>query len=133
HLEVVHRHDLAVLAGSDEGGLVDQIRQVGAGKARRAARDDVQLHVVAERDLLGVHREDLLATAYVRQIDDHAPIESARTQQRRIEYVGTVRRGDEDDALVALEAVHLDEQLVERLLALVVPTAEPRATMPADG
>src|SRR6185436_5569704 len=32
-----------------------------------------------------------------------------------------------------LEAVHLDEQLVQRLLALVVAAAEPRATMAADG
>ena len=32
-----------------------------------------------------------------------------------------------------LEAVHLDQQLVERLLALVVAAAEAGTTMPADG
>jgi len=36
-------------------------------------------------------------------------------------------------ALVRLEAVHLDQELVERLLALVVPAAEPRAAMASDG
>src|SRR5690606_2017508 len=51
--------------------------------------------------------------------------------QGRVEHVGTVRRGDEDDPLVALEAVHLDEQLVQRLLALVMTAAEPGATVPA--
>ena len=50
-----------------------------------------------------------------------------------IEHVGTVGRGDEDDALVRLEAVHLDEQLVQRLLALVVAAAEAGAAMAADG
>ena len=54
-------------------------------------------------------------------------------QQRRVEHVGTVRRGDEDDALVRLEAVHLDEQLVQRLLALVVAAAETGAAVTADG
>ena len=53
-------------------------------------------------------------------------------QQRRIEHVGTVGRGDEDDAFVRLEAVHLDEQLVQRLLALVVAAAEAGAAMAAD-
>ena len=32
-----------------------------------------------------------------------------------------------------VEAVHLDEQLVERLLALVVTAAEPGAAVTADG
>ena len=49
-----------------------------------------------------------------------------------IEHVGTVGRGDEDDAFVRLEAVHLDEELVQRLLALVVAAAEAGAAMAAD-
>jgi hypothetical protein len=38
--------------------------------------------------------------------------------------VRPVRRGDQDDAAAGVEAVHLDEQLVQGLLALVVPAAE---------
>ncbi len=59
-------------------------------------------------------------------------VEPARTQQRRIENVGTVGRGDQDDALVRLEAVHLDEELVQGLLALVIAAAETGAAMTAD-
>jgi hypothetical protein len=51
-------------------------------------------------------------------------VEAARTQQRRVEDVGAVGGRDEDDVVVDVEAVHLDEQLVERLLALVVTSAE---------
>jgi hypothetical protein len=40
---------------------------------------------------------------------------------------------DEDDAALDVEAVHLDEHLVQRLLALVVPTAHAGAAVPADG
>jgi hypothetical protein len=32
--------------------------------------------------------------------------------------------GDEDDVVLHLEVIHLDEQLVQRLLALVVAAAE---------
>ena len=80
-----------------------------------------------------MHREDALAALHVGTIHDDAAVEAAGPQQRRIEHVGAVRRGDEDDALVALEAVHLDEQLVQRLLALVVAAAEARAAVTADG
>ena len=59
-------------------------------------------------------------------------VEAAGTQQRRVEHVGTVGRGDQDDALIRLEAVHLDQQLVQRLLALVVAAAEAGAAMAAD-
>ena len=54
------------------------------------------------------------------------------TQQRRIEHVGAVGRGDQDDAGVRIEAVHLDQQLVERLLALVVTAAQAGAALAAD-
>ena len=77
--------------------------------------------------------EDALAALHVGTIDDDAAIETAGTQQRRIEHVGTIGRGDQDDAFVRFEAVHLDEQLVQRLLALVVSAAEACAAVTADG
>ena len=66
-------------------------------------------------------------------VDDDLPVEAARAQQRRVEDVGPVRRGDQDDVVLHLEAVHLDEQLVQRLLALVVAAAEAGAAVAADG
>ena len=60
-------------------------------------------------------------------------VEAARAQQRGVEHVGTVGRGDEDDPTAHVEAVHLDEQLVERLLALVVAAAHAGAAVTADG
>ena len=50
-----------------------------------------------------------------------------------IEHVGPVGGGDEDHAFVGLEAVHLHEELVQRLLALVVAAAQAGAAVTADG
>ena len=86
-----------------------------------------------ERRLLRVDLEDAEPAAQIRARDHDAAVEAARAEERRVEHVGAVRRGDEDDALVRLEAVHLDEQLVQRLLALVVTAAEARAAVAADG
>src|SRR5262245_1651794 len=132
-LEVVHPHDLLVVAGRVQCRLVHQVREIGAREAGRAAREHRHFHVIRHRNLAGVDGENALSALHVRTVDDNASIEAARTQERGIEHVGTVRRRHEDDAFVRLEAVHLDEQLIERLFALVVTAAEAGAAMAADG
>ena len=94
---------------------------------------DLEIDVGRQRHLAHMHLEDFFAAQNIRIGHDDLAVEAARTQQRGVEHVGPVGRRDEDDALVRLEPVHLDEKLVQRLLALVVAAAEARATMPADG
>src|SRR5688572_19946232 len=53
-------------------------------------------------------------------IDQYLAIESSRPQQRRIEDLRPVGGGHDNDALIWVESVHLGEQLIERLLALVM-------------
>ncbi len=74
-----------------------------------------------------------MATVRVGRGDLDLSVESAGTQQRRIEYVGTVGRRDQDHATANIEAVHLDQELVEGLLTLVVATTHAGATVPSDG
>src|SRR5690606_5713235 len=114
-------------------GLVDEVLEVGAREARGAAGDDREVDALVDRDLAGVDPENGFAAAHVRQTDDDAAVEPTGAQERRIQHVGAIRRSDEDHALVALEPVHLDEELVERLLALVVPSTEPSPAMAPDG
>src|SRR5262249_20304006 len=85
------------------------------------------------RNLAGVNRENALASLHVGAIDDDATIETTGTKQRRIQHVGTVRRRYENDTFVRLEAVHFNEQLIERLLAFVVAAAEPCAAVTSNG
>ena len=68
----------------------------------------------------------LAPAVLVRAADDHAPVEAAGAQQRRVEDLGPVGGGEHDHRVVGLEAVHLGEDLVERLLALVVAAASRR-------
>jgi len=65
------------------------------------------------------------------KIDGDLAIETPRAQQRRIENIGAIRRGDDDDAFLRVEAIHLDEQGIERLLALIVTAADAVPTMAA--
>src|SRR5262249_47081360 len=132
HLEVLHGDRIFVLAGGQERCLVDQVFEVGADEPGSSARDDLEVDVRRERHLLGVHAEDAFATAHVGPRNHDTPVEATGAQDGRVEHVGPVGGGDDDDALVRLETVHLDEQLVERLLALVVTAAETRAAVATD-
>src|SRR5690606_6665127 len=132
-VEVFLVHAVAAVTRGHQGGLVDEVLEVGAAEARGAAGDAVDVDAVVAGAHAGVNLEDGLAAAHVREADDDAAVEAARPEQGRVEHVGAVGGGDEDDAVVALKAVHLDEQLVEGLLALVVTAAEASAAVATDG
>src|SRR2546426_1639652 len=131
-LEVRHLDELLVLSRGEEGGLVDEVREVGPRKAGSAPRQHLQLDVRRQRNPAGVDPEDLLPTLDVGPRHHDLAVEAARPEQCRVQHVRPVRRSDQDDAVVRLEAVHLDEELVQRLLALVMPAAEAGAPAAAD-
>ena len=130
-LEVEARDAIRVATGGEQRRLVDQVLQVRAREARRATCDHVEVDVLCQRHAPRVDLQDREAAAQIGSRYHDAPIETSRAQQRGIEHVRSIRRGDQDHAVVALEAVHLHEQLVERLLALVVTAAEPGAAVAA--
>ena len=53
--------------------------------------------------------KDLLAAVDVGTRNDDLAVEAAWAQKRRIEHVGPVRRGDDDDAFIGLEPIHFDQ------------------------
>ena len=123
-LEVAHGDELLVVAGGQEGRFVHEVREVGPREAGRGPGEHVDGHVVGEGDLAGVHLQDALAAADVGAGDHHPPVEAAGAQEGGVEDVGPVGGRDQDDPVVRLEAVHLHEELVQGLLALVVAAAQ---------
>ena len=101
-------------------------------KPGRLARDAFDVDALVERLALGVDAEDLGPAAHVGPVEDDLAVEAARAQERRVEDVRPVGGGDDDHVRVRVEAVHLDEDLVEGLLALVVAAAEAGAALAAD-
>src|SRR5687767_14236482 len=80
-----------------------------------------------------MHLQNVEAAPQVGRFDGDLAIKPTRAQQRGIEYVWPVGGGDQDHAATYVEAIHLDEQLVEGLLAFIVAAAHSGATVPADG
>ena len=73
--------------------------------------------------------ENLLASLDVRSSDCHLSVKSARPQNRRVENIHAVRRRHDDDALIDSETIHLNQELVERLLSLIVTAAHAGTTL----
>jgi len=71
-----------------------------------------------------VDPEDRLASTDIGLVHDDLAVEAASPKERGVEDLRAVGGGHDDDALGGVEAVHLDEELVQRLLALVVTTDE---------
>ena len=129
----LHRDERGVAVRGVERCLVEQVFQIRAGKAAGRARDRFQVDVLRKRLISGMDAEDLLTPLDIGQIDKHLTVETTGTQQRRIEDVLAVGRRKDDHAVRALKAVHLDQKLVERLLALVVSAAQTRTAPTTHG
>ena len=107
--DLLHRDRALGTPRREQGGLVDHVRQVRAGEPGGPAREHRQVHRGVERLAARVHLQDGLAAFQVRPVDDHLPVEPAGAQQRRVQDVGTVRGGHQDDGRPLIEAVHLHE------------------------
>jgi len=79
-----------------------------------------------------VHVEDLATTLDVGAVEDDLAVESAGPQQRGIQDIGSVGGRDHDDVRVRVEAIHLDQDLVQGLLALVMRAAQAGAALAPD-
>ena len=132
-VHLIHGDFGELATGGQDRRLVEQVGQIGSGEPRGAARDLVEVHILGEGLATGMHLEDLQPTAVVGAVNHHLAVKAARTHQGRIQHIGTVGGRHDDDAGVALKAIHLGEQLVEGLLPLVVATTQAGAALAAHG
>src|SRR5919202_5918366 len=79
-----------------------------------------------------MHFEDGAPSGNIRAIEHHLAVEAAGPEQCRIKDVRTVGRRDHDDIRGAVEPIHFDQDLVQRLFSLVVASAESRTALPAN-
>ena len=120
-LKVPRIHRIRLVGRRLDRRLVHHRLQVRARKADRPAGDDRDVDaLVVVQDVAEVVAQDRDPPAHVRQRHHHRPVETSRTDKRFVERLGEVGCADEDDTLAGLEAVQLDQELVQRLLGVVL-------------
>ena len=80
-----------------------------------------------------MHFEYLFSPANIRQANNNLTVKPSWSQQCWIKHIGTVSCGNNNNAVVGFKTVHLYQQLVECLFALVVATTKTGTTMPPHG
>ena len=118
--EIRHCHGIGTAPGREQCRLVDKIGEVRAGEAGCEGCDLVGIDLRREFRFLEMDPQDIGAPLLVGSVHQHLAIEAARPQQRRIENLRPIGGRQHHQAGPGIEAVHLDQQLIERLLLLVM-------------
>mmetsp|Transcript_19631 Transcript_19631/g.47518 ORF Transcript_19631/g.47518 Transcript_19631/m.47518 type:complete len:362 (-) Transcript_19631:881-1966(-) len=138
-LEVGVVHPRALVTGGEDGGFVADVGDVGAAESRgqggHALGDVLHVQPLSQRHGLEVHHEDLLTLPDIGLVDGDLTIESPRTQQSRVQDVDPVSTSQHHDIRLGGEPIHLHEQLVQRVLTLIIATPAESAltTLAAHG
>jgi hypothetical protein len=124
------RNVLAAAASGEQRRFVHDVRKIGA-----LEKPGVRFAISesSTSDVSGLPRAWILRIASRPRTSGSSnttsAVEATGARERGIEDVGTIRGRDDDHALTGVEAVHLDEELVQRLFAFVVAAAHARAAM----
>src|SRR5205085_402082 len=101
-------------------------------ESRRGFRETGHVGIRPKLHLAAVDLKNVHSALHIRQRHGDLAIESTWTRERGIEHVDAIRRGAHDHLFVGFEAVHLDEDGVKGLLALIMSAgAKPAAAASA--
>ena len=120
--EVLQFHSLRLAPRRVQRCFVHEIGQISAGKAGGQRRHLFQIYTLGQGDLLDMDLQDFQATCLVGTVHQHLTVEATGAKQGLIEDLRPVGGCKDDQPDRAVEAIHFGEQLVQRLLTLVVST-----------
>ena len=130
--KVLHFHRTGIAARCHQRSLITQICQISARHARGTPSDDAGIDILPQRHLSHVHIQNLLPATDIGQGDINLAIKPARAQQGRVQNVWPVGGCNHNHAHIGLKAVHLDEHLIEGLLAFVITASQAGTSLASD-
>ena len=112
-----------VFPNGQDRGFVEDVIDIGPGEAGGPFRQGPEIHIWIDHLVAGMDFEDGFPASPIGQGDRDGPIKAPGPAKSRIQDVVAVGSGYDEDAGIGFEAIHLDQQLVEGLLAFVVASA----------
>ena len=108
------------MTGGMQGGLVDEVGEIGTDEAWRLRRYHREIQARSQLHGADMHFQNFLPSFEVGTVENDLTIEAARPQQSGVQDFRPVGRRQDHDTFLGIEAVKLCEELVQGLLALVV-------------
>src|SRR5208337_856702 len=120
--EIIQRYCRGLIAGSEQCRLIHGVLQVSATETSSDPGGPLQVELSRQLYVLAMNLQDLHTADEIWIANGDLAIEAARAHKCRVEHLGTVGCGHDNDrgSGVGFEAVKLGQQLVESLLALVI-------------
>ena len=132
-IQILCGNHLPLLPDGQNGSLIQKILQVRTGETGRGQGNGLQVHLFIQPLIPGINLEDVLPALDVGRTHINLPVKPAGAHQGGVQNVLPVGGCQDNDAFVFLESIHLHQELVEGLLALIVSAAQARASAAADG
>ena len=97
---------ITVLTDSSQSCFIDDVGKLSTGSTGCHSGNRVVVDIRITLDLLGMNFEDFLTSLEIRKLYRYTAVETARTQQGRIQRFRTVGRSQDDNTCVGFEAIH---------------------------
>ena len=104
-----------------KGRFVDEIGQVRSHHARCHFRQFLHIDVLCGFNISKMNLEDFQSPHLVGPVHQDMPVETPRSQQRRIKNFRPVCGGQQNDTYLRIESVHFNEQLIKCLFPFIMP------------
>ena len=108
------------MARGDECRLVTYVGYVGTRESRSLACQQVNVELLVHLYWLQVYLEDFTSLVKVGQVHVYLTVKASCAQQGLVKHIHAVCCGKDYYTRVSAKAVHLCQQGVERVLALIV-------------
>ena len=131
-LQIRLGHIFPVLSYCPKSRFIYNVGKLCSGRSGCHPGDNAEVHALIHLNFPCMYLQDILPALQIRQLYRNPPVESSRPGKGRIQGLGAVGRRKDDHAVVCLKSIHLCQQLVQRLLPLVV-AAYTSLTLLSDG
>ena len=123
-VQILGIHLQFVFAGGKQGRFVDQVLQLGARKTDGSLGKVFEVHVVGKGNVPGMEFQYFVARHPLRQFQGDLPVEAPGPHQCVVQDVGPVGGRHDNDRFLRRKTVHFGKDLVQGLLALLVPAPD---------
>ena len=115
-----------------ESAFIYQIGKVSSGAAGCILCDSFQINILRHFDCFCMHPQNRLSAGNIRQFEWNAPVKTPWPQQRFVKNFRFVRCRQDHHAFFRGKTVHFIQQLVERLVPLIISGDSRQVTALAD-
>ncbi len=129
--KIFHFNLFLISSGRKQCSFVHKIGQIRSRKSGSPFCKYVRIYIRCKRFFLGMHFQNSFSSSHIRAIHNDLSVKPAWTKQCMIQYIGAIRGGKQNHAIVGLESVHFDKQLIQCLLPFIVSASQSGSSMTA--